>query len=57
MINKISNDNNHIFQIPISQLNASKSDQQNEEQESKEEKEERESEDEQGKRKEDLVYT
>jgi hypothetical protein len=45
MINKISNDSNHIFQIPISQLNVSKSYQQNEEQESKEEKEERESED------------
>lgn len=46
MINKISNDNNHIFQIPISQLNASKSDQQTEERESKQEREERETEDE-----------
>jgi hypothetical protein len=45
MIVRISEDN-QIMQIPVSQLNASKSDQQTEEQESKQEREERETEDE-----------
>ncbi len=45
MIVRISEDN-QIMQIPVSQLNASKSDQQTEEQESKQEREETETEDE-----------